>query len=54
MVEIDTLFFSVFFFSPLDFTLFTFGVSELSNKGGKRVVIEYISPGPFITSKPLI
>jgi hypothetical protein len=36
------------------FTLFTFRISELSNECGKCVVIEYISPGPFITSKPLI
>ena len=54
MVEMDTLFSFDFLFQSLDFTLFTFGISELSNECGKCVVIEYISPGPFITSKPLI
>lgn len=43
-------FFLLFFFSAVDFTLTDFGISEAFNEYGKSVVIEYISPGRFITS----
>ena len=45
---------SIFFSTPLNFTLFTLGISELSNECGKSVVIDIYISWPLVTSKPLI
>lgn len=42
-VEIDVFFVSHFFFGAVNSTTSAFGISELSNECGKRVVIGYIS-----------